>query len=271
MLEQAKTHSLATFEAKYHKGLERIRKTKTITYRKSPSSTTGEYRKRLDASFDKHRIAMNKKSNDMQTLANDLVGNAPFEANKEISYVVNDAIRTVTESITNIKEQSIAEWTSSTIPAKSLSPQIKQGVDYAMTQRQHEATRLDKHILKRQTTIKEATIAQQQQGLTTFLKNSQHNFETTIHDIIKRKTGNNEGSTLNDLLTQETTSAVGQMVKIREDLKTTIDTHFVAKEKELTERMNAFKSTQQNERHDNRNRTLNDMHDRPDQTRTWRT
>jgi hypothetical protein len=50
----------------------------------------------LDASSDKHRIAMNKKSNDMETLANDLVENAPFEANKEISYVVNDAIREVT-------------------------------------------------------------------------------------------------------------------------------------------------------------------------------
>jgi predicted component of type VI protein secretion system len=129
-----------------------------------------------------------------------------------------------------------------------------------MAQRQHEVTRLDEHILKRQTTIKElgATIAQQQQGLTTFLQNSQHNFETTIHDIIERETGNNEGSTLNDLLTRETTSAVEQMVKIREDLKTTIDTHFLAKEKELTERMNAFESTQQNERHDGRNRTLND-------------
>jgi hypothetical protein len=203
MLEQAKTHSLATFEAKYQKGLERIRKTETITYRKSLSSTTNEYRKRLDASFDKHRIAMNQKSNDMETLANGLVENAPFEADKEISYVVNDAIREVTESITNIKEQSIAEWTSSTIPAKSLSPQIKQAVDYAMTQRQHKVTRLDEHILKRQTTIKklEATIAQQQQGLTTFLQNSQHNFETMIHDIIERETGNNEGSTLNDLLT----------------------------------------------------------------------
>ena len=72
-----------------------------------------------------------------------------------------------------------------------------------MAQRQHEVTRLDEHILKRQTTIKEleATIAQQQQGLTTFLQNSQHNFETMIHDIIERETGNNEGSTLNDLLT----------------------------------------------------------------------
>jgi hypothetical protein len=48
------------------------------------------------------------------------------------------------------------------------------------------------------------------------------------------------------------------MVKIREDLKTTIDTHFLAKEKELTERMNAFESTQQNERHDDRNRTNNE-------------
>jgi vacuolar-type H+-ATPase subunit H len=76
---------------------------------------------------------MNQKSNDMETLANDLVESAPFEADKEISYVVNDAIRKVTESITNIKEQSIAEWISSTIPAKSLSPQIKQAVDYAMT------------------------------------------------------------------------------------------------------------------------------------------
>jgi hypothetical protein len=63
----------------------------------------------LDASFDKHRIAMNQKRNDMETLANDLVENAPFEADKEISYVVKDAIREVTESITNIKEQSIAE------------------------------------------------------------------------------------------------------------------------------------------------------------------
>jgi hypothetical protein len=33
MLEQAQTHSLATFEAKYQKGLERIRETETITYR----------------------------------------------------------------------------------------------------------------------------------------------------------------------------------------------------------------------------------------------
>jgi hypothetical protein len=55
------------------------------------------------------------------------------------------------------------------------------------------------------------------------------------------------------------------MVKIREDLKTMISTHFLAKEKELTERMNAFESTQQNERHNDRNRTLNDAHDRPDQ------
>ncbi len=266
MLEQAQTHSLATFEAKYQKGLERIRKTETITYRKSLSSTTDEYRKRLDASFDKHRIAMNQKSNDMETLANDLVENAPFEADKEISYVVNDAIREVTESITNIKEQSIAEWTSSTIPAKSLTPQIKQAVDYAMTQRQHEVVRLDEHILQRQMTIKEleTTITQQQQGLTTFLQNSQHTFETTIQDIIERETGNNEGSTLNDLLTRETTSAVEQMVKIREDLKTTIDTHFLAKEKELTERMHAFESTQQNARHDDRNRTLNDAHVRPE-------
>jgi hypothetical protein len=112
MLEQAKTHSLATFEAKYQKGLERIRKTEMITYRKSLSSTTDEYRKRLDASFNKHRIAMNQKSNDMETLANDLVENAPFEANKEISFVVKDKISEVIESITNIEEQSIAEWTS---------------------------------------------------------------------------------------------------------------------------------------------------------------
>ncbi len=221
----------------------------------------------------------------METFANDLVENAPFEADKEISYVVNDAIREVTESITNIKEQSIAEWTSSTIPAKSLTPQIKQAVDYAMTQRQHEVVRLDEHILQRQMTIKEleTTITQQQQGLTTFLQNSQHTFETTIQDIIERETGNNEGSTLNDLLTRETTSAVEQMVKIREDLKTTIDTHFLAKEKELTERMHALESTQQNAkekeltermhalestqqnaRHDDRNRTLNDAHVRPE-------
>jgi hypothetical protein len=205
MLEQAQTHSLATFEAKYQKGLERFWKAETITYQKSLSSTTDEYRKRLDATFNKHRIAINQKSNDMETLANDLVENAPFEAGKEISYVVNDAIREVTESITNIKEQSIAEWTSNTIPAKSLSPQIKQAVDYAMTQRQHKVVRLDEHILLRQTTIKEleTTITQQQQGLTTFLQNSQHTFETTIQDIIERETGNNEGSTLNDLLTRE--------------------------------------------------------------------
>ena len=44
MLEQAKTHSLATFEAEYQKGLERIWKTETINYRKSLSSTTDEYR-----------------------------------------------------------------------------------------------------------------------------------------------------------------------------------------------------------------------------------
>jgi hypothetical protein len=88
------------------------------------------------------------------------------------------------------------------IPAKSLSPQIKQAVDYAMTQCQHEVTRLDEHILQRQTTIKEleATIAQQHQGLTTFLQNSQHTFETTIHNIIERERGNRKGWTLNDLL-----------------------------------------------------------------------
>jgi hypothetical protein len=96
MLDQAKTHSLATFEAKYQQGLECIRKTETITYRKSLISTTNKYRKRLDASFDKHCIAMNQKSNDMETLANDVVENAPFEANKEISYVLNDAICEVT-------------------------------------------------------------------------------------------------------------------------------------------------------------------------------
>jgi vacuolar-type H+-ATPase subunit H len=265
MLEQAKTHSLATFEAKYQKGLERIRKTETITYRKSISSTTDEYRKRMDASLDKHRIAMNQKSNDMETLANDLVENAPFEADKEISYVVNDAIREVTESTTNIKEQSIAGWTSSTIPAKSLSPQIKQAVDYAITQRQHEVTRLDEHILQPQTTITEleTTIAQQQQGLTIFLQNSQHTFETMIHDIIKHEIGNNKGSRLNDLLTRETTSTVEQMVKIQ-PLKTTINTHFIVKEKELTKRMNAFESIQQNKRHDDRNHTRHDTHDRPD-------
>jgi hypothetical protein len=36
MLEQAKTHSLATFEAKYQKGLERIRKTKKDNLPESP-------------------------------------------------------------------------------------------------------------------------------------------------------------------------------------------------------------------------------------------
>jgi hypothetical protein len=228
--------------------------------------------------LDKHGIAMNQKCNDMETLANNLlVANAPFEADKEMSYVVNNAIREVTESITNIKEQSIAEWTTNTIPAKSLSPQIKQAVDYAMTQRQHEVARLDEHILQRHGTTKEveAAMMQQQQGLTTFLQNSRHTFETLIKDIIERETGNNEGCTLNDLLTRETASAVIQMVKIREDLKTTIDAHFLAKEKELTGRMNAFDSrqqnrrqafdsTQQNGRHDDRNRKLNDTHDRPD-------
>jgi hypothetical protein len=171
---------------------------------------------------------MNQKSNDMETLANDLVENAPFEADKEISYVLNDAIREVTESITNIKEQSIAEWTTNTIPEKSLSPQIKQAVDYAMTQRQHEVARLDKYILQRQATTKEveAAIMQQQQGLTTFLQNSWHTFKASIKDIIERETGNNEGSTLKDLLTWETTSAVKEMVKIREDLKTIIDVNF---------------------------------------------
>jgi hypothetical protein len=55
------------------------------------------------------------------------------------------------------------------------------------------------------------------------------------------------------------------MVKIREDLKTTIDTNFLVKEKELTEPLNAFETTQQNRRHNDRNRTLNNVHDRPDQ------
>jgi hypothetical protein len=267
MLEQAKTHSLATFKAKYQKGLEHICKIETITYRKSLSSTTNNYRKCLDASFDKHLTAMNQKSKDKDALANDLVENAPFKADKEIScVVVNDVIREVTESITNIKEQSIADWTSHTISAKSLTPHITQAVDHAMTQRKHEVIRLDEHILRHQETTKkrEETITQHETQTTAFLQNSQHTFETMIKDIIKRETGNNKGPTLNDLLTRETTSAVEQMVNIREDLKTTIDTHFLAKEKEMTECMNELKSVHQLGGHGNRNHTPNDVHnDRP--------
>jgi hypothetical protein len=40
MLKQTQTHSLATFEAKYKKGLERIQKTETITYQKSLTAWT---------------------------------------------------------------------------------------------------------------------------------------------------------------------------------------------------------------------------------------
>ncbi len=111
---------------------------------------------------------MNQKSNDMKALANDLVENASFEADKEISYVVNDAIREVMESITKIEEQFICDWRSRTISAKSLTPHITQVV---MNQRKHKVIRLDEHILRAQETIKkrEETIVQHQTQTTAFL------------------------------------------------------------------------------------------------------
>jgi hypothetical protein len=45
MLKQAKTLSLATFEAKYQQDLECIKKTETNTCRKALGASTKEYRR----------------------------------------------------------------------------------------------------------------------------------------------------------------------------------------------------------------------------------
>jgi hypothetical protein len=67
---------------------------------------------------------MNQKSSDMEDLANALIENAPFEAEKEIGYVTKDTISDIKEAIAIEKEKSIAEWTTRTIPIAILTPQI---------------------------------------------------------------------------------------------------------------------------------------------------
>jgi hypothetical protein len=52
---------------------------------------------------------MNQKSSDTEELANALIKNAPFEAEKEIGYVTKDAINDIKEAIAIEKEKSIAE------------------------------------------------------------------------------------------------------------------------------------------------------------------
>jgi hypothetical protein len=79
--------------------LDSIRKTETNNYRKSLSANTDEYRRRLDATFDKQRLAVNQKCSDMEELANALIENAPFEAEKEIGYVTKDTINDIKEAI----------------------------------------------------------------------------------------------------------------------------------------------------------------------------
>jgi hypothetical protein len=109
---------------------------------------------------------MNQKSSDMEELANPLIKNAPFEAEKEIGYVTKDTINDIIE-----REKSIAEWTTCTIPTAILAPQINQAIDNAITKREHKLGTADAQIQQRQIEIARLNevINNRQQGFITFL------------------------------------------------------------------------------------------------------
>jgi hypothetical protein len=120
-------------------------------------------------------------------------------------------------------------------------------MDAKIQQRQIEIARLTKIIDNRQ------------QSFITFLDTRRQDFESQIHAIIDRETNNMDGSTLNNILKIETTTAIEQMVKIRDEIKTDIKDHILSKEqqvmyqrmddikKEITERLT---NTPETHRHD---------------------
>jgi C4-dicarboxylate-specific signal transduction histidine kinase len=235
MLEKAKTHSLATLVAKYLRDLDRLRKTKTNNNRKSLSANTEKYRRRLDATFDKHHLAMHQKSSDMEELANALIKNSPFEAENKIGYVTKDTINDIKGAIAMEQAKSIAEWTARTILTQSwhhastrlltmpsLNEHTLGSMDTKIQQRQIEITRLND------------IIDNCQQGFITFLDTRQQDFESEMHAIIDRESNNTDGSTLNNILKIETTTAIEQMVKIRDKSKQTSKSTSSAKNRPCT-------------------------------------
>lgn len=72
-----------------------------------------------------------------------------------------------------------------------------------------------------------------QQGFITFLDIHQQDLESQIQAIINWETSNTGGSTLNKILTRETTTAIEQMVKFLDKIKTDIKDRILSKEQDL--------------------------------------
>jgi hypothetical protein len=182
---------------------------------------------------------MNQKSSDMEELANALIKNASSEVEKEIGYVTKNTIKDIKEAIAIEKEKSIAEWMTRTIPTAILTPQINQAVNNAISQREHTLGTVDAKIQQSQIEIAHLNelIDNRQQGFITFLNIRRKDFESQIQAVIDRETSNTDGSTLNNILKIETTTAIEQMVKIRDEIKTDIKDHILSKEQDMYHRM----------------------------------
>jgi hypothetical protein len=145
----------------------------------------------------------------------------------------------IKEAIAIEIEKSIAEWTTRTIPTAILAPQINQAVDNAIAKREHKLGTVDSQIQQRQIEIARLNeiIDNRQQGFITFLHIGRQDFESQIQETIDRETSNTNGSTLYNILTIETTTAIEQMVKIRDEIKTDIKDHILSKEQDMHQRM----------------------------------
>jgi hypothetical protein len=120
-----------------------------------------------------------------------------------------------------------------------LAPQINQAVNNAISQGEHTLGTVDAKIQQRQIEIAHLNelIDNRQQGFITFLDICRNNFESQIQAVIDRETSNTDGSTLNNILKTETTTAIEQMVKIQDEIKTDIKDHILSKEQDMYHRM----------------------------------
>jgi hypothetical protein len=149
-----------------------------------------------------------------------------------------------------------------------LAPQINQAANNATAQREHTLGTVDTKIQQRQIEIAHLNelIDNRQQGFITFLDICQKDFESQIQAVIDRETSNTDGSTLNNILKIEATTAIEQMVKIRDEIKADIKDHILSKKQDMYHRMDNLKkeiierltSTPEPSRHDS-----NTQHDVP--------
>jgi hypothetical protein len=118
-----------------------------------------------------------------------------------------------------------------TIPTAILATQIN-----AVAQREHNLGTVDAKIQQRRIEIArlKEIIDNHQQGFITFLDIRRQAFESHIQAIIDRETNNTDCSTLNNILKIETTiMAIGQMVKIQDEIKPDIKDHILSKEQDM--------------------------------------